>query len=646
MQELGQLLMPDLRRLKEQLKPSGVDTADAISATVIAIQMISAHCRQLQYIRRIVLVTDGYSPVDDSDVKAISEKLLQDKIELVVLGLDFDDDDYDFKEQGKSSQKAKVEGQLKALTDACNGVYGTLAQAIDEMTVPRIKSVRPVNSYKGLLTLGDPSNYDSGMAIDVERYPKTMVAKPPTASSFVIKSNMAPEETQTAEDTDTDGLASIKRARTYQVPDSEAAGGKKDVEEEDLAKGYAYGSTAVYIAESDQNVTKFETVPGLDIIGFVAKEHYSRYMDMSRANVIIAQRTNDKACMALSSFIHALYELDSYAVARFVAKPDKAPAILLLTPNIEPDFECLYDVELPFAEDVRQYRFPPLDRILTVSGKNITSHRNLPTKELQDAMSKYVDSMDLSKGDEEDEETEYAAIDDTFSPLLHRINQVIRHRAIHHDSPIPGIPTILTKFSHPPSHLVSKSKSHLDKLISAGNVKKVPPRLRARRGRGSSSDKSSADANRPLSGLDINALLSTPSTKSSRAKIDPNNAVPEFKQMVDLAGDIKAIHSACEQMGEVLQKMTKNSVGEAKYAQVIEGLKVMRNECVELEEARWWNEFVKKFKDELLSENYGGKRSELWWLIKINKLGLITSEECKEGGVNDEEVKAFWTTKS
>ena len=117
---------------------------------------------------------------------------------------------------------------------------------------------------------------------------------------------------------------------------------------------------------------------------------------MSVSCVIIAQKTNSKAILAFSSLIHALFELQSYAVARLVPKTDKEPTITLLAPSIEVDYECLLDVQLPFAEDVRPYRFPPLDKVITVSGKIIKEHRNLPSDELSAAMSDYVDRMDLS----------------------------------------------------------------------------------------------------------------------------------------------------------------------------------------------------------------------------------------------------------
>ena len=119
---------------------------------------------------------------------------------------------------------------------------------------------------------------------------------------------------------------------------------------------------------------------------------------MSQSNIIVPQKGNSKAAMALSSFIHALYELDSYAIARLVVKDDKSPLLVLLAPSIESDseFECLIDVQLPFAEDVRSYRFAPLDKVVTVSGKELKEHRNLPNENLQKAMSAYVDSMDLT----------------------------------------------------------------------------------------------------------------------------------------------------------------------------------------------------------------------------------------------------------
>ena len=195
---------------------------------------------------------------------------------------------------------------------------------------------------------------------------------------------------------------------------------------------------------------------------------------MGEAHVIVARKFDEPSELALSALIHALYELESYAVARFVVKDGKDPVLLLLMPNIEPDFECLYDVPLPFAEDIRSYQFPPLDKVITISGNTLTKHRLLPEDKLNQAMSDYVDSMDLSTfgTDDDGNPAEYATIDDSFSPAVHRINQAIRVRAVHPDSPVQPVPENLLKFSHPPQDLVDKAKRKIEALIAVADVKK------------------------------------------------------------------------------------------------------------------------------------------------------------------------------
>jgi ATP-dependent DNA helicase 2 subunit 2 len=159
---------------------------------------------------------------------------------------------------------------------------------------------------------------------------------------------------------------------------------------------------------------------------------------MGESRITIAQPINDKARMAFSSLVHALFELESYAVARIVEKDGKAPQIILLAPLIDVHIEALIDVPLPFAEDVRVYRFPPLDKVITASGSTLKKHRYLPDDDLSNAMSAYVDSMDLSEAGrgEEGDPAEYMTIDEMFSPIIHRINQAIRQRAMYPDDPI------------------------------------------------------------------------------------------------------------------------------------------------------------------------------------------------------------------
>lgn len=184
------------------------------------------------------------------------------------------------KEEDKDPIKANNESVLQQFAEDCDGVFGTMAQAIEELETPRVKSTKPVPSYKGLLTLGDPEKYDTAMTIDVERYPRTMQQRPPAASLFVVRADMAPGESQTQSSTtvtegngegipDQNDYAAVKQNISYHIVDPTAPGGKRDVDREDTAKGYPYGSTAVPISESERNVTDFESFACLDIIGFV-----------------------------------------------------------------------------------------------------------------------------------------------------------------------------------------------------------------------------------------------------------------------------------------------------------------------------------------------------------------------------------------
>ncbi|KAJ5574224.1 uncharacterized protein N7459_008651 [Penicillium hispanicum] len=654
---LGQVLMPDIRRFRDLIKPSQTNRGDAISSIVVAIQMISKYCKKLKYKREIVLVTNGNGLMPTDGIDEIKSKLQDDGIKLTILGADFDDADYGVKEEDKDPRKVKQltlslvmnsadsihlqaenELVLRDLAEGSpNGAYGTLEQAVAELEIPRIKVTKSMPSYKGFLQLGDASKYETAFRIPVERYFRTYVAKPPSASSFVLRSGAAPgqEEGDLAQSQvpgEGNTLTSVRTSRTYQITDESAPGGKVDVERDDLAKGYEYGRTAVHISQEDENVTTLETFAGLELIGFIINDQYSRYLHMSNTNFIIPQKANDKAALALSSFIRALHELDYYAVARLVTKETRPPMIVLLAPCIEKEddevYESLIEVQLPFAEDVRSYRFPPLDKVVTVSGKIVTEHRNLPSDSLQEAMSNYVDSMELDLKDDDNNPIDGLPIEESYSPLLHRLESAVRWRAVHPNDPVLEPAERLTRFAHPDEDIVKKSQSYLDALKSAADVKKVPPKTKGR--------KRQRETEKPLSGLDVDALLNL---EPKRARISPENAVPEFKQMLSRAESVETIHDAVKQMAVIIEAQVKHSLGDANYERVVESLGTMREELVDYEEPALYNDLVRQLKEKILNEELGGDRLELWWLVRKSKLGLIDQNVSERSEVSEEEAK-------
>ncbi|KAI4865886.1 ATP-dependent DNA helicase II subunit 2 [Hypoxylon rubiginosum] len=637
LQELGPMSLAGLHSLQDLIKVSDTEVGDSISAIIIATDMIVNFTKKLKYKRKIILVTDGEGSVDPDDFDEISAKIKACGIELIVLGVDFDDAEFGFKEEDKSSAKEMNEKLLKELVEKCDGLYGTMAEAIAELEIPRLKPVRPYKTYDGQLTLGNPEIHPDAMSIGVERYFKTHKATIPQASRVVLSSQAADDDEMEGIEP-TGAFAAVKNARTYKVNDPEAPGGKRDVEFESLAKGYEYGRTAVHISESEYNITKIETTKSFTILGFIHQEKYDPFLNMGDTCQTVAQKLSDADALKLSSLIHSLQELESYAVARIVTKDGKDPALILLAPHIEPEFECLYDVPLPFAEDVRNYQFPPLDKVITVTGNTIyENNRLLPSRELTDAMDDYVDAMDISNWEKDEEgnrSLEYAAVEDVFCPPLHRINQVVRHRAIYPNQPLPPVAPILLKYSNPPEDLVVKAKSKLADLIAEANVKKVPPKAKGRREKG--------DKPQPISGLDVDALLNQPQNK--RKKIEPNNAIPGFKQMVEYASEESEIEDAAKQMGSIIRSLITNSLGDSGYDRAVENLGVFRDTMVRWEMPALYNSFLTDFKKRLLSGELGGDRRELWWQMKgaRSALGLIDQSVSEPSNVTSEEAAEFF----
>lgn len=60
-------------------------TGLAISALILAVQMIITYCKKLKYKRKIVMVTNGQGRMSNEGLDQIIEKIKEDHIELVVL---------------------------------------------------------------------------------------------------------------------------------------------------------------------------------------------------------------------------------------------------------------------------------------------------------------------------------------------------------------------------------------------------------------------------------------------------------------------------------------------------------------------------------------------------------------------------------
>lgn len=89
-------------------------TYPVFSALAVAIQLMDSATQNkagkpLKYDRRIIIVTDGRGEMDDGDLEDIAMKIkdVDAPIEVVLLGVDFDDPEYGYKEENKDGFKVR-----------------------------------------------------------------------------------------------------------------------------------------------------------------------------------------------------------------------------------------------------------------------------------------------------------------------------------------------------------------------------------------------------------------------------------------------------------------------------------------------------------------------------------------------------------
>jgi len=119
-----------------------------------------------------------------------------------------------------------------------------------------------------------------------------------------------------------------------------------------------------------------------------------------------------------------------------------------------------------------------------------------------------------------------------------------------------------------------------------------------------------------------------------------DNAVPEYKQLLNTTEDPNAIQEASNQLSSIVREQIKHSLADMNYGRATEEIGVMREELTALEEPGIYNEFITQLRTDLLEGNLGGDRKDMWNEIRKNRLGLITKGLSNLSNVTEEEARA------
>ncbi|KAK4705011.1 AAA family ATPase, partial [Phenoliferia sp. Uapishka_3] len=148
-------------------------TADAHSAIILGMETIKRDVKSKNYKKKeVVLLTDGESVSDWDRWEETAAQLEANHISLIVVGMNFDDDDSDDADEGKSATKIENEKYLKKMVETVEelggtGVFASATEALEAIAEPSVREVNSVSTAT-TLSLGDLDDPESSIKIGID----------------------------------------------------------------------------------------------------------------------------------------------------------------------------------------------------------------------------------------------------------------------------------------------------------------------------------------------------------------------------------------------------------------------------------------------------------------------------------------------
>ncbi|OCB89228.1 SPOC domain-like protein [Sanghuangporus baumii] len=501
----------------QALQPS-TEIGDPIDAIIVAIQTQDRYLEKKKtWTRKMVLLTDGENPIEIEDWEVTVSKINSLNINTKIIGTDFDDEEFGFKEEDKSNIKEEDKSNIKlenekffrrfinALNDGL-GMIGTCEEALIDCRRPDVKETKSV-LLGTTLRIGDvDTRDDEAIELPVKMSKCTAIQRPPSMKKFAkrVQADSGEEPaTQTQESALEDGDEEKKDVYVQLAMHTEYLVSEKEEEEEaekeeteenlaekvdkdQLIRGFKYGAS--YAPCPDGQFPRLSTRKGIDICGFFPDHMIRRELAMGEIQYVWADPSQGSVQVSFSSIVQAMVARKIAAIARLVSRDGMDPKMGLLIPRQFENVDCLLWMQMPFADDVRKYTFPSLENLVSKKGEKITKHPFIPTDEQLEAMEDFVDAMDLMHAGDKDESGERGPWFDprySYNPAVHRIKQALFHAAIVTDlreNPLPPPHEEVIKYFESPRRVIKKAQPALEECKKAFKIKQVPKRiLRARK---------------------------------------------------------------------------------------------------------------------------------------------------------------------
>ncbi|WFC99118.1 ATP-dependent DNA helicase yku80 [Malassezia yamatoensis] len=559
-----------LSALRPAQKKTLCDPLDALITAIVTMMQKNYGEPSDSWTRVIYLITRADTLLNTADVEMIQERLLQDNIQLRIMG-------FDFPVHPMKSTKAEIETSISSfntmfwrsmLESQPHAVFAHAEDAEEQALMPSTQLAKsaPTNLR---LTFGHTEDESlRAMSIPVQLLKATAIQRPMTQRK-IRKTQQHPVEA---------------RREYYKV--QEVLQAEEDLDQLQPLPEECHGSFqrafklgASLIPMHDAMEQPLDTKQGIEILHFVHASSYRREYHLGETSMVIANPKSPHAQIALSSLAQAADEKGVYLLCRLVSRPNLDPKLYILAPDLDQNQDAFIMTRVPFREDVKRFAFAPLDRVPTKEGGDLRVHPTIPTSEQQDAMDQLVDSMSLMDADPDQDPEGWYAPSLSFNPAIHNIKNAVKWRFLspeNHD--LPELHPKLTQFLTTPVQVEKRARTVRDNSANLfatrkpQQPKKVSDEPRKKIRQDSDSDVTPDEDERDALPKDAKQV-----SVHGGGNIRISQPVEDFEMYVY---DTEQISEACEAMTQVLFLLTEQNP--ADYALIVRSLHSFRAAATEL----------------------------------------------------------------
>ncbi|XP_024419615.2 X-ray repair cross-complementing protein 5 isoform X1 [Desmodus rotundus] len=626
------LMLPDFNLLEDiesKIHP-GSQQADFLDALVVCMDVIQKETVGKKFEKKhIEVFTDLSSPFSKDQLDIIIHNLRTSNISLQFFlpfpvgkedgtgdrgdgNLRSDRPGSPFPLKGITEQQKEGVQMVKRVMTALEGEDGldeiySFSESLRQLCVFK-KIERSSIPWRCQLTIG------SNLSIEISAY-KSIVQERIRASWTVVDARTLRKE-------------DIQKETVYCLNDDD----ETEVPKEDTIQGFRYGSDIIPFSKVDQEQMKYKSEGKcFSVLGFCrSSQVHRKYFMGSQVLKVFAAKDDEAAAVALSSLTHALDELDMVAIVRYAYDRRSNPQVGVAFPCIKDTYECLVYVQLPFMEDLRQYMFPSL--------KN--NKKYTPTEAQLSAVDALIDSMNLTKKDEEED-----TIEDLFpttkipNPQFQRLFQCLLHRVLHPQERLPPVQQHVLNMLDPPTEVTARCQMPLSKIkalfplteaIKRKNQLTAQDIFQDNHEEGSNSKKFKTEeggAHFSLSSL----------AKVSVTKVGSVSPAEDFRVLVRQK-NASFEEASLQLINHIEQFLGTNET--PYFMKSMDCIRAFREEAIQFSEYQRFNNFLKA-----LREKVEKQLNHFWEIIIQDGITLITKDEASGSSVTAEEAKKFLAPK-